>query len=304
MVEILPKKASIVRVRPDRLWFLIRVVHQADMVDSHHHLWKYNPHDYVWMTGEMEWLRRDFLITDLKPLMRETGVTGLVTVQARQMIDETEWLLDVAKQQQEIRGVVGWVPLVDEDVGDTLAKFAANPALKGVRHVLHDEPDDDYMLRPDFDRGIGQLRQFGLTYDILIFERHLPQTIRMLQRHPDQVFIVDHIAKPRIRDGVVSPWRERLMELASYPNVFCKVSGMVTEASWHEWTERDLAPYFDVVLKAFGPERLMFGSDWPVLNLASDYRSWVEVFLRLISTLSPHEQARMCGATAVEAYRL
>ena len=155
----------------------------------------------------MESLRRDFLITDLKPLIRESGVTGLVTVQARQMVDETEWLLDLAKQQQEIRGVVGWVPLVEESVRDILAKFAANPALKGVRHILHDEPDDDYMLRPDFNRGIRQLRRFGLTYDILIFERHLPQTIRFVQQHPDQVFIEDHIAKPRIRDGVISPWR-------------------------------------------------------------------------------------------------
>ena len=177
------------------------------MLDSHHHLWKYNSHDYVWMADEMESLRRDFLITDLKPLIRESGVTGLVTVQARQMVDETEWLLDLAKQQQEIRGVVGWVPLVEESVRDILAKFAANPALKGVRHILHDEPDDDYMLRPDFNRGIRQLRRFGLTYDILIFERHLPQTIRFVQQHPDQVFIEDHIAKPRIRDGVISPWR-------------------------------------------------------------------------------------------------
>jgi L-fuconolactonase len=274
------------------------------MIDSHHHLWKYNPHDYVWMTGEMESLRRDFLITDLKPLMRETGVSGLVTVQARQSVDETEWLLNLAKQHQEIRGVVGWVPLVEENVGDILSEFTATPALKGVRHVLHDEPDDDYMLRPNFNRGIRQLRRFGLTYDILIFERHLPQTIRFVQQHPDQVFIVDHIAKPRIRDSVISPWRERLIELASYPNVFCKVSGMVTEARWQEWTDHELAPYFEIVLGAFGPERLMFGSDWPVLTLSSDYERWVRTFREAIAALTVDEQASITTRTATEAYKL
>jgi L-fuconolactonase len=274
------------------------------MIDAHHHLWKYNPRDYVWMTGEMQVLRRDFLMTDLQPLMRDAGVTGVVTVQARQTLEETQWLLGVAKEHREIRGVVGWVPLIAEDVEDTLSKFAANPVLKGVRHVLHDEPDDDYMLRPDFNRGIRALRRFGLTYDILIFERHLPQTIRFVQQHPDQVFIVDHIAKPRIRDGLVSPWRERLLELASCPNVFCKISGMVTEARWHAWTDRDLAPYFEIGLNAFGPKRLMFGSDWPVVTLASDYRRWVRTFREAIAALTADEQAFITTRTAAETYRL
>jgi L-fuconolactonase len=176
--------------------------------------------------------------------------------------------------------------------------------LKGVRHVLHDEPDDDYMLRQDFNRGIASLRRFGLAYDLLIFERHLPQTLALVRRHPDQVFIVDHIAKPRIREGLLSPWRERMKELAAFPNVYCKVSGMVTEAHWQEWTGRDLAPYFDAVLEAFGPRRLMFGSDWPVLLLASSYGRWVETFRRAVSRLTGDEQSWIEHRTAEAAYRL
>ena len=274
------------------------------MIDSHHHLWKYNPNDYGWMTGEMESLRRDFLIPDLKPLMQAAGVTGLVAVQARQTLQETEWLLELAAKHEEIQGVVGWAPLVEADVGEVLSKLAANPALKGVRHVLHDEPDEDYMLRPDFNNGVRQLGRFGLTYDILIFEKHLPQTVRFVRQHPEQVFIVDHIAKPRIRDGALSPWREGLMELASFANVYAKISGMVTEARWHEWTASDLAPYFDVVLNAFGPKRLMFGSDWPVVNLACDYQGWANVFCGFIGRLSPDEQERICTGTAAAVYRL
>jgi L-fuconolactonase len=257
------------------------------------------------MEGEaMAPLRRDYLLSNLRPLMRESGVSGLITVQARQTVRETEWLLELASAHPEIRGVVGWVPLIERSVGADLARFAANPKLRGVRHVLHDETDDDYMLREDFNRGIRELRRFNLRYDLLIFERHLPQTLEFVRHHPDQVFIVDHVAKPRIREGILSPWRERISELGRYPNVYCKISGMVTEAHWTKWQDSDLLPYIETVLEAFGPRRLMFGSDWPVLTLASTYQRWVETFRCAIARLSQDEQSWITERSAMEAYGL
>ena len=243
---------------------------ELPLIDAHHHLWIYNERDYVWISDAMKSLRRDFEVPDLERVTRESGVQGTVAVQARQTIEETEWLLDIAEHHPFILGVVGWVPLDKEDAAPLLERFAQHPRLKAVRHVLHDEPDDFYMLRADFNRGVSMLRSYGLAYDILIFERHLPQTLQFVDRHPEQVFVVDHIAKPRIRDGLFSPWREQMEELAKRENVYCKVSGMVTEADWKTWTATNLRPYFDVVLSAFGPGRLMFGSDWPVLTVAGN----------------------------------
>jgi L-fuconolactonase len=274
----------------------------AVTIDAHHHLWQYNDRDYVWMSGAMGCLRCDFLLSDLEQTLAHSGIDGAVTVQARQSLEETQWLLGLAKTSPIMRGVVGWVPLTDPAVERNLEKFAADPKLRAVRHVLHDEPDDDYMLREDFNRGIRLLRRYGLVYDILIFEHHLPQTLRFVDAHPNQTFVVDHIAKPRIRDREMSPWRVGIRELARRERVYCKLSGMVTEADWSAWTPADLEPYFDVVLSAFGPRRLMFGSDWPVLNLAADYAKWVETARRFLSTLSAAEQARIWGETALEAY--
>ena len=273
-------------------------------IDAHHHLWKYNDCDYVWMSGEMTVLRRDFLIPELEQVTRESGVEGTIVVQARQMTEETEWLLDLAARHPLILGVVGWVPLVDPNVGTYLERFAQQPKLKAVRHVLHDEPDDLYMLRDDFNRGVSLLQSSGLAYDILIFERHLPQTLKFVDCHPSLVFVIDHIAKPRIRDGVVSPWRENIMELAKRGNVYCKVSGMATEANWNTWTVDELRPYFEVVLSAFGAKRLMFGSDWPVLTLAGGYAKWMSAFGSLIAELSPDEQEWICQRSAIKAYGL
>ena len=270
-------------------------------IDAHHHLWKYSREEYAWMGDGMAVIRRDFLPHDLSAVLKDAGIDGAVAVQARQTIEETEWLLDLAARNPCMLGVVGWVPLVDATVRDSLDKFAGNPKLKAVRHVLHDEPDDNYMLRADFNRGIALLKNYRLVYDILIFERHLPQTIEFVDRHPEQVFVVDHIAKPRIRDGVISPWRERMFELAKRENVYCKLSGLVTEANWSSWTPDQLRPYFDAALSAFGPRRLMFGSDWPVILLASPYRRWAD----LVRTwLSPNDQSQIMGATAAAVYRL
>jgi L-fuconolactonase len=273
-------------------------------IDSHHHLWQYQQQEYVWMSDEMGSLRRNFLLPDLEKTLRASGIDGAITVQARQSLEETRWLLDIAERAGIIRGVVGWVPLHDPELAKYLDEFAPDPKLSGVRHVLHDEPDDCYMLRDDFNRGIALLPRYGLVYDILIFERHLPQTIQFVDAHPNQVFVVDHLAKPRIRAREISPWRERMCDLAQREHVYCKLSGMVTEANWHSWTPVEFQPYFDVVLEAFGPKRLMFGSDWPVLNLAADYPAWVSIVGNLLAALSHTEQTRIWGETAVEAYRL
>ena len=274
------------------------------LIDAHHHLWRYNDRDYVWMSDEMSALRRDFVMTDLDQVTRESGVDGTVAVQARQTPEETEWLLELAAHHPLLLGVVGWVPLVDPDVVRQLDRFAGSAKLKGIRHVLHDEPDHLYMLREDFNHGVSLLQPLGLVYDILIFERHLPQTLTFVDRHPKQIFVVDHIAKPRIRDGVITPWKENLTELAKRENVYCKISGMATEADWKSWTPEHLRPYFDMVLAAFGPERLMFGSDWPVLTLAGSYRQWVDTFRGLIAELSGDEQSEISNGTATRAYRL
>lgn len=274
------------------------------MIDAHHHLWEYNDRDYIWMTGAMNQLRRNFLIAELQEVMRVSGVEGTVAVQARQKTKETAWLLDLAAHNPFIRGVVGWIPLTDPAVDGLLEQFAQDPRLKAVRHVLHDEPDDFYMLRDDFNRGISLLRRYGLAYDILIFERHIPQTLTFVDRHPGQIFVVDHIAKPRIKDKLISPWRENINELAKRENVYCKVSGMATEGDWNNWTTDDLKPYFEVVLSAFSPKRLMFGSDWPVLTLAGGYKRWVEAFRSLLGELSADEQSSIFQETAIAAYKL
>lgn len=274
------------------------------IIDAHHHLWQYNSRDYAWMSADMDALRRDFLLPELEDTLRRSSIDGAVAVQARQSLLETRWLLGLAQASGIIRGVVGWIPLVDPNVAASLDEFASNGKLKAVRHVLHDEPDEDYMLRERFHAGIALLPRNGLAFDILIFERHLPQTIRFVDAHTNLTFILNHIAKPRIRDRELSPWREHIRELARRENVYCKISGMVTEAAWRTWNPADLEPYFEVVLSAFGPKRLMFASDWPVLTLAASYGTWVETVRRAIAELSVPEQSRIWGETAVEAYRL
>lgn len=274
------------------------------LIDAHHHLWEYNHRDYVWMSGEMTSLRRNFLVPELEAVMHDAGVDGTVVVQARQSTQETEWLLGLAERIPFVLGVVGWVPLCAPGVETELDRFTLRPQLKAVRHVLHDEPDDLYMLRDDFNRGVALLNDRRLAYDILIFERHLTQTIEFVDRHPRQVFVLDHIAKPRIKEGTLSPWKENLHELARRQNVYCKVSGMATEADWKNWNAGQLKPYFDVVLSAFGAHRLMFGSDWPVLTLAGDYNHWVNTFRSFIAELSTDEQESICSRTAKNVYSL
>ena len=272
-------------------------------IDAHHHFWQYGAEEYAWISEAMGVLRKDYLPADLKRETAAVKIDGVVSVQARQTTAETDWLLELADQNDFIRGVVGWVPLISAEVRRDLDRYRDRRKLKAVRHVLQDEPDDNYMLRDDFNRGVGALKDFGLRYDILIFERHLPQSFALVDRHPNQVFILDHLAKPRIRENVMSPWRENLKELSRRPNVYCKLSGLVTEAG-STWTPQQLRPYMETALETFGSRRLMFGSDWPVCLLASGYSRWYQIVKEFAARLTDDEQERLFGQTAVEAYGL
>ncbi len=273
-------------------------------IDSHQHFWHYTPSEYGWIDSSMACLRRDFLPGDLKREIVSCGVDATIAVQARQTLDETRWLLDLARSNPFIAGVVGWLPLIDAGVSDSIGAACGLGPLKGVRHILQGEADDRYMLRDDFNRGVSVLGEFDLVYDIVVFERQLPQTVQLIDRHPNQTFVLDHIAKPRIRDGVISPWREHIRALAERPNVFCKLSGMVTEADYGSWTEQQLEPYFDTVLNTFGPGRLMFGSDWPVCLLGASYSRWFDVVSRRIASLTQDERDAILGGTAAGVYRI
>jgi L-fuconolactonase len=272
-------------------------------IDAHHHFWRYTPAEFDWIDDSMASIRRDFLPSDLAAEIAAAGIDSVVSVQARQTLAETEFLLDNASAHSWIAAVVGWVPLVDPDIADLLARLTANPRLKGVRHVLQAEPDA-YMDRPDFNAGIAQLRVAQLTYDILIVHHQLPAAIRLVDRHPDQVFVLDHIAKPPIRSGELQPWARDLTELARRPNVFCKLSGVVTEAEYTSWTYEQILPFMETALEAFTPARLMFGSDWPVCRVATAYVDWVRTVNRFAATLSVAEREAFFHTTAARAYRL
>jgi L-fuconolactonase len=252
----------------------------------------------------MRALRRDFLPKDLTAELTAAGIDGTVAVQARQTMDETRWLLDIADQYEAIRGVVGWAPIAGEDFPGVMEEFEHRPKLKGLRHVIQSEEDENYILRADFNSGMLAMQGSGLVYDILIYERHLPQTIEFVDEYPDQTFVLDHIAKPRIGAGIMEPWAENLRELALRQNVWCKVSGLVTEADWKNWTPETLRPYLDVVVDAFGVDRLMTGSDWPVCLVASGYVQWFEVLRTYFAPFSERERDAIFGGTAIDVYQL
>ncbi|MFT5141812.1 MAG: L-fuconolactonase [Rhodothermales bacterium] len=274
-------------------------------IDSHQHFWAINDTDYVWMTDVHDVIRRDFLPKDLVPLLADSRIDGCVAVQARQMVAETAWLLRLSETYDQIRGVVGWVPLLESAGEPFLEEFAGHSKLVGVRHVVHDEPDDDFILRTDFGEGVRRMLNYGLVYDILIFEKHLPQTITFVDRHPEQAFVVDHIAKPRIRrDAFDAEWASGIRELAKRPHVTCKLSGMVTEVRDDAWDVATLRPYFETVLEAFGADRVMFGSDWPVCLLRAGHAAWVRAVEEMAIRLSADEQAALWGGTAQRMYQL
>jgi L-fuconolactonase len=271
-------------------------------IDSHQHFWKYNPAHQVWMTDQMAVLRRDYLPDELKPLLAAIGFDGAIAVQARQMIEETEWLLGLADQNDFIKGVVGWLDLRSPDFHAQLAKHTQHPKLVGVRHVVHDEPDDGFMLRPEFRRGIAQLRQFDLTYDLLLFPKHLPVAVKLVEEFPEQPFVLDHIAKPRIGERLFSPWREDLKTLAQFPKVSCKLSGMATETRWKGWAPDDFHRYLDIVLEAFGPDRLLIGSDWPVCTLSGSYSDTMGIVIDYLAKFAVEARDRILGDNCARIY--
>jgi len=276
----------------------------TEIIDAHHHLWRYAPGQYEWIDDSMKALRRDFLTADLIREMAAAGVDGAVAVQARQTLEETRWLLDQAEDCEAIRGVVGWAPIAGEDLPGMMEEFEGRPKLKGLRHSIEGEKDEHYILREDFNSGIRCLDGSGLVYEILIAARHLPQTIDFVDKHPNQMFVLDHMAKPSIRKKIVSPWAEQMEALGKRENVWCKLSGLVTEADWIAWEDAALKPYFDVAVQAFGPARLMVGSDWPVCLLASEYGQWFEVPRRYFVGFSEAERAAIFGGNAVQVYGL
>lgn len=273
-------------------------------IDAHQHFWKYDASAYEWIDNNMAVLKRDFLPGDLQPLLATSGFDGSIAVQACQTIEETQWLLSLAEKSSVIRGVVGWVDLCSRDVEKQLDGLSNHPRLVGVRHVVQAEPDDEFMLRSDFQRGIARLDEYGLTYDLLLYPRHLPVAVKLVQRFPQQRFVLDHIAKPGIADGLVEPWASDVRELAKYENVYCKVSGMVTEARWKQWKPENFRAYLDVVFEAFGPQRLMIGSDWPVCTLSASYAETVAIVKDYIRQLGADQQEQILGGNCASFYGL
>ena len=277
-------------------------------LDAHQHFWTYGAREYGWITEEMAAIRRDFLPRDLAPLLEANGFDGSIAVQARQSVEETESLLELAENDESgkrwIKGVVGWVDLRAPDVDKELERLASHEKLVGVRHLVQGEPDDAFMLRADFKRGIGRLKEFGLVYDLLIYPKHLSAAVKLVREFGAQRFVLDHIAKPEIAAGVLEPWATDIRELARAENVTCKLSGMVTEARWKEWRRGDFKPYLDVVLEAFGAERLMIGSDWPVCTVSSDYATTMGIVMKYVERLTESEREEILGGNCARLYGL
>jgi L-fuconolactonase len=273
-------------------------------IDAHQHFWKYSPAEYGWMGDNMAVLKRDHLPDELEKLASKVGLGGSVAVQARQSVAETEFLLALAEKHSFIKGVVGWVDLRSDKVDEQLAQYSQDKKLKAVRHVVQDEPDDDFMMRDAFVRGIAKLTKYGLRYDILIYPKQLKCATRLVQKFPNQPFVLDHIAKPFIKKGLIEPWKKEMQELAQHENVWCKVSGMVTEADWKGWKPADFVPYMDAVLEMYGPKRLMFGSDWPVCTVAAKYGQVAGIVQDWAGKLSKSEQEWLFGGTVSEFYNL
>jgi L-fuconolactonase len=276
----------------------------AKIIDAHHHLWRYTAHDYSWIGDAMQSLRHDFLPADLQLAAKDAEVNGSIVVQARQTLEETRWLLQCAAENHFIEGVRGWLPLAEHALPDLLHALRDQPKLKGLRHVIQDEPDNFYILREDFNQGIAALADTGLVFDILVYERHLPQTIEFVSRHPQQTFVLDHLAKPNIRNKEMQPWKDNLKRLADFENVVCKCSGLATEADWATWSIEDIRPYLDVAREAFGAERLMAGSDWPVCLVATGYSRWWSMLKEWSSQLSHTQRNQFLGGTAQRVYKL
>lgn len=272
-------------------------------IDAHQHFWIYNQREYDWIDESMSSLRRNFLPADLKPQLERAGFEGSVLVQVRQTLEETRWLLELAANNPLIRGVVGWVDLRSPHVREDLKSFAENSRLVGIRHIVQAEPDD-FLLSPDFVRGVAALEEFDLAYDLLIYTKHLPQAVEFVKRFPRQRFVLDHLAKPPIKSRKIDVWTRRVRELAAFPNVYAKLSGLVTEADWQKWKPEDIWPYLDVAFDCFGPARLMIGSDWPVCTVAAEYGRVINLVKHYLSGCAGEEREAVLGGNAASFWRL
>ena len=273
-------------------------------IDAHQHFWIYNPDEYGWIDDSMAVLKRNFLPEDLSPELERHEFGGSVAVQARQTLEETRWLLQLADRSPRILGVVGWVDLCSSECRAQLKELSANAKLVGIRHIVQSEPDDRYLLREDFLRGISQLEEFDLAYDILIYTRHLPVASEFVAKFTHQRFVLDHLAKPQIKSHEVTSWAQGVRRLAEFPNVFCKLSGLVTEADWRYWTPEEIAPYLDIAFEAFGPSRLMIGSDWPVCLVASAYGRTINVVRDYLQKYPPEAREAVMGGNAQRFWSL
>lgn len=270
-------------------------------IDSHQHFWDYDATDYPWIKpGSV--IHRSFTPADLRPLLGRADLDGCIAVQARQDLRENAYLCSLAAANPFVLGVVGWIDLRSDNVEQQAADFKRLPKTVGVRHVVQDEVDSQFMSREPFRRGIASLKKHGLVYDILIYSHQLPDAIRLVRDFPEQVFVLDHIAKPKIASGDIEEWTSRMREIAAFPNLSVKLSGMVTEADHLNWTSEQLEPYWRIVAEAFGPDRILFGSDWPVMQLASDYARWVETVSRWLEVYSPSDQEKIWGENARRIY--
>jgi L-fuconolactonase len=273
-------------------------------IDAHQHFWHYNAEEYGWIDDSMSILRRDFLPEHLEPELKQAGFDACIAVQARQTLEETRWLLNLAASSLFIRGVVGWVDLQSEVVRGQLLEFASNPKFLGVRHIVQSEPDARFLLRPEFLRGIAALEEFDLTFDILIYPKHLPVVAEFVSRFPSQRFVLDHLAKPFIKSGELEPWHSDLCRLVQFPNVYCKLSGLVTEADCQAWSPEHVRPYLEIAFECFGHDRLMIGSDWPVCTAAASYSQTMNVVVEFFSDYPRHFRDAILGGNAARFWRL
>jgi L-fuconolactonase len=274
-------------------------------IDSHQHFWNYDPKVHIWMDDRMGVIKKDFLPADLKTELDKANLDGCVAVQASQTEEENHFLINLAARNDFIKGIVGWVDLKADNLEERLNYYKKFEIIKGFRHVIHDEPDVDFMLDSRFMGGVKLLKEYNYTYDLLIYPIHLENTMKFVNALPDQKFVIDHIAKPTIQTGANKEfWKEQLQLIAENPNLYIKVSGMVTEAKWNHWTYEDFVPYLESIVESFSPERIMYGSDWPVSNLSSNYQSMYEIVKHYFSSFSTQDQAQVFGLTAKNFYNL
>jgi len=273
-------------------------------IDSHQHYWQYHPVKDSWITDDLEVIQKDFLPGDVWPAMQQHGISGCVAVQADQSERENDFLLALAQKHAFIKGIVGWVNLQADDIEERLQHYSTIPLMKGFRHILQGEMDERFMLGQNFMRGIGLLNRYNFTYDILIKPNHLPYARQLVAAFPDQSFVIDHLAKPNIKEGLTDNWKQDLHAIAAHPNVYCKVSGLLTEADWDNHKTDDFTVYLDITFNAFGANRVMFGSDWPVCNLAGGYDAAINVVEAYVNKLSMNEQQLFWAKNAIAFYGL